>query len=84
MSHAVTLITSPGCHYCAQAREVLDRVGADIALEVSEIDMTSPEGAAAQKRWRAPFPPLLLLDGEMFGYGRISERKLRNRLDRSR
>ncbi|NOY57185.1 MAG: thioredoxin family protein [Actinobacteria bacterium] len=77
MRHSVTLVTSPGCHYCSHAREVLERVGADVPLDVSEIDLASPDGAAAQRRWRAPYPPLLLIDGELFGYGRISERKLR-------
>ena len=27
--------------------------------------------------WRVPFPPIVLLDGALFGYGRISEHKLR-------
>ncbi|HZJ47676.1 MAG TPA: glutaredoxin family protein [Acidimicrobiia bacterium] len=76
----VTLVTSPGCHYCGDAREVLERVAADLPLDVHEIDLASPDGAAAQQKWRAPYPPLVLLDGELFGYGRISERKLRKTL----
>ncbi len=73
----VKLVTSPGCHYCEHAREVLERVGAEVPLQVSEVDLDSPAGQAALARWRVPFPPMVILDGELFGYGRISERKLR-------
>jgi hypothetical protein len=38
-------------------------------------------GQAALARWRVPFPPLLLIDGELFGYGRISARKLRRNFE---
>lgn len=86
MSYSVTLVTSPGCHYCGHAREVLERVAADVSLEIVEVDHASPDGAAAQQRWRAPYPPLVLIEGQLFGYGRISERKLRKALsvERSR
>lgn len=74
------LVTSAGCHYCGHARELLDRLRAEFPMDVTEVDLASPEGAAAQRRWRAPYPPLLLIDGEFLGYGRISERKLRKML----
>lgn len=73
----VELVTSPGCHYCGHAREVLDRVATDMPLEVTEVDLDSPAGQAALTRWRVPFPPIVVVDGALFGYGRISERKLR-------
>lgn len=83
MRRSVVLVTSPGCHYCGHAREVLERVADDVDLDVVEVDLASTEGAAAQKRFRPPYPPLVLIDGEFFGYGRISERKLRKTLERS-
>jgi glutaredoxin len=73
----VVLYTSPGCHYCGDAREVLARVGSEVRLQVTEVDLDSVPGQAALARWRVPFPPILILDGTLFGYGRISERKLR-------
>lgn len=75
--HLVELVTSPGCHFCGFAREVLERVGAEVPLQVTEVDLDSPAGQAALARWRVPFPPMVILDGELFSYGRISERKLR-------
>ena len=44
---------------------------------MTEVDLDSPAGRAALARWRVPFPPIVLVDGSLFGYGRISERKLR-------
>ena len=76
----VMLFTSPGCHYCGHAREVLDRVGGEVPLQVIEMDLDSPAGQAALARWRVPFPPIVVVDGDLFGYGRISERKLRQAL----
>jgi glutaredoxin len=76
----VELVTSSGCHYCGHAREVLDRLGAEVRLEVTEVDLDSPAGQAALARWRVPFPPIVILDGDLFGYGRVSERKLRQAL----
>ena len=76
----VELVTSPGCHYCGHAREVLERLGAEVPLQVTEVDLDSPIGQAALARWRVPFLPMVILNGELFGYGRISERKLRGAL----
>jgi hypothetical protein len=58
-------------------------MSAEFPIRVREVDLESVEGAAALQRWRVPFPPIVLLDGELFGYGRISERKLRQRLSRA-
>ena len=53
----VVLFTSPGCHYCADAREVLSRVRNEVPLQVTEVDLESESGQAALARWRVPFPP---------------------------
>ncbi len=81
--HEVELLSTSGCHYCDHARDVLDRLSGEVRLQVREVDLESAEGAAALRRWRVPFPPIVLVDGELFGYGRISERKLRRHLHRA-
>lgn len=82
VTHEVDLLSTSGCHYCDHARQVLDRLSTEFSIRVREVDLESIEGAAALRRWRAPFPPIVLVDGELFGYGRISERKLRRHLHR--
>ena len=75
-----TLVTATDCHLCDHARRVLDGLGADW----HELNECSPEG----ERLVTAAPPLrpLLFDanGELVAYGRLSERRLRRRLDRER
>lgn len=76
----VMLLTADGCHYCAHAREVLGRLAQDWPLEVAEIALHSPEGSRLAFRDGVAFPPGIYLNGTFFGYGRLSEGKLRQRL----
>ncbi len=74
------LVVSPGCGFCGHAKTVLARVGADFPCALEELDLTTGDGRALADTVRLPFPPGLWVDGHFFGYGRISERKLRSHL----
>ena len=76
----VTLLTAEGCHYCAFAREVLARLAHESPLDVGEIPLHSPDGSRLALRDGIAIPPGIYLNGEFFGYGRLSEGKLRQRL----
>lgn len=76
----VTLLTQPDCAYCDQAKRLLARVGRDHPLEVEEVDLASELGQHLALDARVLFAPGVLLDGEPFGYGRLSEGKLRRAL----
>ena len=76
----LTLLTAEGCHYCAHAREVLATLGKEWALEVEEIPLHSAEGSRRALRDGIVFPPGLYVNDALFGYGRLSEGKLRRRL----
>lgn len=78
----MTLVTSAACILCEQARAVLDRVAADHSLRIRAVDLASEEGSALARRHRVPFPPIVLLDGDLHAYGRLSERRLRRDLAR--
>lgn len=82
MTTRVTLLTQSDCAMCGQAKDVLARVGADHPLEIVEIGLGTVEGQELALRHGVLFAPGVLLDGEPFGYGRLSERKLRRTLDR--
>lgn len=76
MAVEVTFITAPRCHFCAHGRQVLDALAARYELRVREVALTSPEGREAAARWRVPYPPLVIVDGELVAYGRVSARAL--------
>ena len=76
----VTLLTQSDCGYCDHAKEVLRRIGEDYPLQVTEIDLGTPDGKRLAERAGVMFAPGVLLEGEGFSYGRLSERKLRRAL----
>jgi hypothetical protein len=72
----VLVVTSPGCHFCDDALSVLDALAETCSLRIETALLSSEVGRKLLLRHRAPFPPILMVDGEFFGYGRISRRKL--------
>ena len=77
----ITFVTSQGCHFCRDAKTLLGELETQFLLEVTEIDLTSDEGRSIALRWRVPFPPVILIDGEYHAHGRISGRKLTKALE---
>ena len=76
----ITIVTTEDCTFCEQAKQMLARVAADAHVEVREVPLDSPEGRQITATIAAPFPPVVLLDGDAFSYGRLSERRLRKAL----
>ncbi|MEX1207900.1 MAG: hypothetical protein WEE36_04725 [Acidimicrobiia bacterium] len=74
------LISAPACHLCHDAAALLATMSGSYPLRVVELDCNSPEGRSVVNRLRTPFLPVLLIDGEYFGHGRISPRKLERHL----
>jgi hypothetical protein len=72
----VVLVTSPGCHFCDDAAMLLDELAGTHPLRVERVPLSSDHGRSLLVRHRVPFPPILMIDGEFFGFGRISRRKL--------
>lgn len=78
----VTVLTQPDCRFCELAAEILVRVGQDHPLSVRQVDLDSPDGRDLAARHGVLFAPGILLDGQIFSYGRLSERRLRAQLTR--
>lgn len=82
MTVTVTLLTKTDCSLCDQAKAVLERLVEDCGIDIDLVAVDSSEGAAVAARSGMAFPPGVLIDGEPFSYGRLSERKLRRELER--
>lgn len=76
----IVLVTAPGCHFCEDAKEMLDTLGETFPLSVETIPMSTDAGRDLVVEHRVPFPPILMVDGRFFGFGRISRRRLEKRL----
>ena len=70
----ITLISKPGCHLCALARQVIERVADDLGVgwdEKSITDIQDPD-----PMWWEQLP-VTLVDGQQHDYWRVSESRLR-------
>jgi glutaredoxin-like protein DUF836 len=76
----VVLVESEACHLCEDAASVLEAVAPEHQLRVRRVDLASDEGRAIMRAHRAPMPPIVLIGGELLGWGRISRAKLGRRL----
>ena len=79
---AITLLTQTDCVLCEHAKGMLAQVATDYPLEVTEIDLASPQGQSLAAEAGVRFAPGVLVDGRPFSHGRLSERRLRRALQR--
>jgi len=78
----ITLLTQTSCGMCELAKEILASLGNDYPLAITEVDLASDDGRRLAADAGVMFAPGVLVDGQPFSYGRLSERKLRRALDR--
>jgi predicted DCC family thiol-disulfide oxidoreductase YuxK len=76
----VVLVEAPACHLCDGAARVLAEAACEHRLVVRRVDLASEEGRAIVRAHRAPMPPVVLFNGELLGWGRLSRGRLRQRL----
>ena len=77
---SVVLIGKPDCHLCDVAREVVERVVAELpegAVDVEELSIA--DDPALYARWWEKIP-VVLVDGELHAHWRVSPDRLRARL----
>lgn len=79
----ITLLSQADCQLCEHAKQVLAEIARDVPITVEEIDLASETGRRLAAAAGMLFAPGVLLDGRPFGYGRLSERKLRKALART-
>jgi glutaredoxin len=73
----VTLIGRPGCHLCDEAREVIERVTAD--LGVGWVERSIDDDAQLRERYAEQIP-VTLVDGRRHDFWRVDEQRLRSAL----
>lgn len=70
----VTLLSRRGCHLCDEAREVIERVAADLGVDFDERDVdSSPEDLAKY----SDMVPVTFIDGVQHDFWHVSEARLR-------
>jgi glutaredoxin len=74
MSDRVVVYSKPGCHLCADACAAVERIATDCGAGWHELDITGDAELWAQ--W-AEFVPVIVVDGEVHGWFRVDEGRLR-------
>ncbi len=78
---SITVLTQPACAYCDQAKEILARLACNYAFEYGEIGLQTEEGRELAIKNGVMFAPGILIEGKLFSFGRLSEKKLKSKLD---
>jgi glutaredoxin len=74
MTARVTLYSRPGCHLCDAAREVVERVCADLGEEYDEVSIV--DDPRLQERFGEEIP-VTFVDGRQHDFWRVDEARLR-------
>jgi glutaredoxin len=75
----IVLYTRPGCHLCEAAREVVEKVSADVGEPYAERDITVDPQLL---RSYVESIPVVEVDGVQVDFWRVSEERLRAALRR--
>lgn len=75
----ITLYGRPGCHLCDDARDVIERVCADLGESFVEVDIDSDEDLL--DRFGEEIP-VTFVDGRQHDFWRVDEARLRAALAR--
>jgi glutaredoxin len=70
----ITLYSRPGCHLCDAAREVVERVCADLGEEYDEVSIDDDLGL--RERFGEEVP-VTFVDGRQHDFWRVDEGRLR-------
>lgn len=70
----ITVIGRPGCHLCDVAKEVVERVDADLHVGWHELSIDD-DPVLKEKYWEQI--PVILVDGAPHDFWRVDERRLR-------
>jgi glutaredoxin len=70
----ITLVSKPGCHLCEEAREVIERVAAELGVEWVERSIED-EPELKERYWEQI--PVTFVDGRQHDYWRVDEHRLR-------
>lgn len=77
MTKRVVVLSRPGCHLCADACVVVDRVATETGASWVEQDITGDAELTA--KW-GEFIPVVIIDGEVHTWFRVDEERLRTAL----
>jgi hypothetical protein len=74
MTRRIVVLTRPGCHLCADACAVVDRVSTELGVGWSEQDISGDDELTA--KW-GEYIPVVVVDDKVHTWFRVDESRLR-------
>jgi len=78
----IQFLTIPGCHSCEAAKKIFDEIMPEFKdkVEITEIDITTPEGQELTQKYGIMASPGIVINGELFSAGGVDKEKLIEKL----
>jgi Glutaredoxin and related proteins len=73
----ITVVSRVNCHLCEVAKQVVDRVAAEVGVAWTEVDVDADPALLAEY---SDLVPVILIDGRVHDYWRVDEARLRQAL----
>jgi len=78
----IQFITVPGCHECAKAKNIFEELKSQYPeMQITEINVTSPEGMALVQKYGIFSSPGIIVNGELFSTGALHKESFIKKLD---
>ncbi|OGD24286.1 hypothetical protein A2Z10_02680 [Candidatus Azambacteria bacterium RBG_16_47_10] len=81
----IQFVTVPGCHECAKAKKIFEELKPQYPeMQITEIDVTSPEGMTLVQKYGIFSSPGIIVNGELFSTGALKKDEFIKKLDELR
>jgi len=78
----IQFVTVPGCHECAKAKKIFEELKPQYPeMQITEINVTSPEGMALVQKYGIFSSPGIIINGELFSTGALNKDEFIKKLD---
>lgn len=77
MKNKIQFLTMVGCHNCEAVKKIFDEIMPDFKnIEVTEIDIASPEGQELAGKYMVMASPGIVINDELFSTGGVDKGQL--------
>lgn len=77
----IEVLTSPGCHNCAELKKYWESIKNDfLNVEMVDIDLASDKGQEMVQKYMIMASPGVIINGELFSTGGVDKEKFKAKL----
>lgn len=78
----VTLVSTPNCSHCLEVKHTLEKMKGEYTdLTITEVSALAEEGQKMIQRYGIMSSPGILVNGEFFSMGMVTEKQFKEKFD---